>query len=178
MQKYKEKNEEKIPAIPPCVYSGDPSDKTCAVCDGITMEENGKTVSCSTCPGYEVPPSEDEVEIEQAEPPVADETENEKIAVEQQAKISKNSGQSDVPANDEVKYVAQAKTVVIRAESGVTIEVNQPNKASRWYKFGYTEERLVPESANLDLEKQALWNDVNATVDDQAEEILDFLKNQ
>ena len=61
----------------------------------------------------------------------------------------------------------QGVTTVIRADSGLTREIN-----GTYYKFTFSEERVIPEGADLEAEKAALWDAVNAEVDNQMESVL------
>lgn len=60
-----------------------------------------------------------------------------------------------------------AKTTLISASSSVTIKIKD-----NYYKVEYKEERELCEGDNVDFERQNLWDDVNTTVDTQAEDIL------
>lgn len=64
----------------------------------------------------------------------------------------------------------QGITTCIKAESGVSIETKKG-----WYRLSYTEERIIPESADIEAEREALWNTVNSEVDRQVEEIRSML---
>ena len=57
----------------------------------------------------------------------------------------------------------------IKAESKTTIKIKD-----NYYSVTYTEERTIPEmeDVNIDAERALLWDDVNKTVDMQAEEII------
>ena len=60
-----------------------------------------------------------------------------------------------------------AKTTLISASSSVTIKIKD-----NYDKVEYKEERELCEGDNVDFERQSLWDDVNTTVDTQAEDIL------
>ena len=60
-----------------------------------------------------------------------------------------------------------AKTTLISASSSVTIKIKD-----NYYKVEYKEERELCEGDNVDFERQSLWDDVNTTVDTQAEDIV------
>ena len=60
-----------------------------------------------------------------------------------------------------------AKTTLISASSSVTIKIKD-----NYYKGEYKEERELCEGDNVEFERQSLWDDVNTTVDTQAEDIL------
>ena len=66
-----------------------------------------------------------------------------------------------------------AKTTLISASSSVTIKIKD-----NYYKVEYKEERELCEGDNVDFERQSLWDDVNTTVDTQAEDILRTLNRK
>ena len=67
------------------------------------------------------------------------------------------------------EYTPKAITTKISAASSVTIKIRD-----NYYKVEFSEERELPagEDFNLEAEKDALFDSVNATVDQQAEDIL------
>jgi uncharacterized Zn finger protein (UPF0148 family) len=110
-----------------------------------------------------------------------DKVEREKAQKEQAEKAKQQTQQADAATNAEIQgtYVPKATTTSIKAESGVSVEIkDNSGKTARWYKFTYTEERNVPADADVEKEKEILWNDVNATVDGQVEETLSFLQSK
>ena len=132
-----------------CKYAGDPEDEFCSKCDGLyPVGDDGKAVEASLCGGYE--PDEQKQEQPMPETPT------------QQREIGVESGESIAPNKECVKGI----TSVIRAESGVSREIN-----GVWYKFMFSEERIVPEGCDIEAEKQALWDAVNAEVDAQVEAV-------
>lgn len=140
----------KLNDIIKCKYAGDPEDEFCSVCDGLhPVADDGKAVDAPMCGGYEP---------EQAQEQPAPET------PESQGE-SWGDSQFATPAN---KECTKGITSVIRAESGVSREIN-----GTWYKFMFSEERILPEGCNIEAEKQALWDSVNAEVDAQ----LDAVRN-
>ena len=60
-----------------------------------------------------------------------------------------------------------AKTTLISASSSKKKKIKD-----NYYKVEYKEERELCEGDNVDFERQSLWDDVNTTVDTQAEDIL------
>lgn len=130
-----------------CKFAGDPEDEFCSVCDGLhPVDDSGKAQPATACGGYEP-----------EEPP----------APETSASPSESCGDShetDAPNKECVKGI----TSVIRAESGLTREIN-----GTYYKFMFSEERILPEGCDIEAEKQALWDSVNAEVDAQ----LDAVRN-
>lgn len=70
-------------------------------------------------------------------------------------------------------YESKAKVVEINATSRVAIKIRD-----NYYTVEYTEKRSIPEVEGVDIEaeRELLWNDVNATVDNQANEIIKTFK--
>ena len=132
-----------------CRYAGDPEDEYCSQCDGIhPIGDDGKAVDAPMCGGYE--PEERVQEQPVRETPGS------------QPEIAADSPVMQEPSEEPVKGI----TTVIRAESGVSREIN-----GTWYKFMFSEERVVPEGCDIEAEKQALWDSVNAEVDAQVEAV-------
>lgn len=132
-----------------CKFAGDPQDEFCCNCDGIhPVDDAGNTCDAVNCGGYE---PEEQI---QAQPTQETPTEACEICGDSQ----------ETPKPD--KIPAKGITNMIRAESGVSCEVN-----GRWFKFMFSEERILPEGCDIEAEKQALWDSVNAEVDAQVEAI-------
>lgn len=132
-----------------CQYAGDHEDEYCCTCNGVTMEIDGKEFSCKECQSY--------TPIEEPHAPEG-------------VDVIGPSETSHLEQTD-TEYVPQGLVTSIKAESGLSIETKHG-----WYRFSYTEERLIPESADIEKEKEALWNTVNAEVDRQAEEVKNMCK--
>ena len=127
-----------------CAYANDPGDEYCSQCDGIHFkDDNGNDLPPDRCGGYQ--PAEDE---EPAAP----------VQAEEPSETAGDQPEATAPMLDGVQGV----TTTIRAESGLSREIN-----GTWYKFTYSEERILPEGADLEAEKEALWDAVNAQVDAQ-----------
>ena len=132
-----------------CKYAGDPEDEYCSQCDGISpVGDDGKAVAANMCGGYE--PEERMPEVPVRETPGS------------QCEISADSCEQCAPSKEPIKGI----TSVIRAESGVSREIN-----GTWYKFVFSEERILPEGCDIEAEKQALWDSVNAEVDAQVDAV-------
>ena len=132
-----------------CKYAGDPGDEYCCSCDGYNpIDDNGNPQVATECGGYEP----------------ADEV-NEQPAHEPTPSHSETAGEQGVN-NDDNKQPIVGITNVIRAESGVSCEIN-----GAWYKFMFSEERILPEGCDIEAEKQALWESVNAQVDAQVDAV-------
>lgn len=136
----------KEPELIKCKFAGDPEDEYCKECDGLHVVEKGETyLAPDVCQAYE--PEDPE--------PVAE------------ANESRESGALSQVATDSDAVPVQGVTTVIRADSGLTREIN-----GTYYKFNFSEERVIPEGANLEAEKAALWEAVNAEVDRQLDAVL------
>lgn len=144
-------NKKQFPSIPKCAYAGDEADEYCSQCNGVTMNVDGEEFSCKECQSYTEPVKEQE--------PVSP-TENNETPRDETEKVEADT------------YTPQGITTSIKAESGLSIETKKG-----WYRFTYSEERIVPETADIEKERECLWNDVNREVDRQAEEVQLMLKN-
>lgn len=132
-----------------CKYARDPEDEFCCNCDGITVEDdNHNALPATKCGGYE---PEEAVQTESVCETPADACEN-----------TVNSCECTEPNKDCIKGV----TSVIRAESGVSREIN-----GTWFKFMFSEERILPPGCDIEAEKQDLWDSVNAQVDAQVADV-------
>ena len=132
-----------------CKFAGDPEDEFCCKCDGLhPVDDEGNVCDAVDCGGYE--PAE-QVQTQPACESTAEACE-----------ICGDSHENVQPHNTPVKGL----TSVIRAESGVSREIN-----GTWYKFMFSEERILPEGCDIEAEKQALWDSVNAEVDAQVEAV-------
>lgn len=132
-----------------CKFAGDPEDEFCCNCDGLhPVDDAGNAQPATKCGGYEP-----EEQVQEQAPPEAPTSASE---------ICGDSCEASAPNTECVKGI----TTVIRAESGVSREIN-----GTWYKFLFSEERIVPEGCDIEAEKQALWDAVNAEVDAQVEAV-------
>lgn len=70
-------------------------------------------------------------------------------------------------------YESKAKVVEITATSRAAVKIRD-----NFYTVEFSEKRSVPdvEDVNIEAERQLLWDDVNAVVDDQIEDILQTFK--
>ena len=71
------------------------------------------------------------------------------------------------------KYESLAVVTKITAVSRVAIKIRD-----NYYTVEYSEERSIPDTEGVDveLERKLLWDNVNRTVDAQAEEIVKSFK--
>lgn len=133
-----------------CKFAGDPEDEYCSQCDGLNpCDDNGNSCPATECGGYEP----EEQKPAQPVPEVP-------------ASPCESCGDS-CEALASNKECVKGITSVIRAESGLSREIN-----GTWYKFSFSEERIVPEGCDIEAEKQALWDSVNAEVDAQLNSVL------
>ena len=67
------------------------------------------------------------------------------------------------------EYVSKAVVSTIKATSRVAIKIRD-----NYYTVEYTEERLVPNTSGIDMDKERtlLFDSVNDVVDTQAEDII------
>lgn len=64
------------------------------------------------------------------------------------------------------EYVSKAKVVSIRATSRASVKIRD-----QYYTLEYTEERLIPDVPDVDIEQERaiLWDVANSEVDNQIE---------
>lgn len=72
-------------------------------------------------------------------------------------------------------YESKAVVTAIKATSRVAIKIRD-----NFYTVEYTEERAIPDVADVDIEKEQeiLFDSVNAVVDSQAEDIIKTFQNK
>lgn len=138
--------------IKKCMYAGDPNDEFCSKCSGLTvLDDDGNELPADRCGGYA--PAQEEAP-----------------AAEEGGEASETVGDSPATASPGLEGVTGV-TTVIRAESGVSREVN-----GQWFKFLFSEERVLPEGSDIEAEKAALWDAVNAQVDEQMAQVVNMTK--
>lgn len=72
-------------------------------------------------------------------------------------------------------YESKAVTTTIKATSRRSIGIAK-RTSTDYYTIEYTEERTIPEDADIDKERTFLWDTVNEEVDKQIDDILEFYK--
>lgn len=133
-----------------CKFAGDPEDEYCRECDGLhPVDDNGNQQEAPSCGGYEP------CEVANCSPAHDTHASNSETCAESCENVVSN------------KQHTVGITSVIRAESGVSREVN-----GTWYKFMFSEERILPEGCDIEAEKQSLWQAVNAEVDAQLDSVI------
>ena len=76
--------------------------------------------------------------------------------------------------SNDSSYESKAKINAIRATSRASVKIRD-----NYYTVEYSEERIIPDIEGVDIlaEKNLLWDDVNAEVDNQIEDILKSFKS-
>ena len=176
-----------------CKWAGDPNDEYCKNCDGVTMEVDGNSISCTECAGYEAGTEEVDSTPDKVEEslPVEEEKND---SHENNEKPIENSSKSEEPNNntpkeekpiksknnkatkvkEEKKAVekttkdenGQVKVVSMSYTSGATIKRND-----NYFKFVAEEEWDVSQVNNVDDVREQLWAKLNGEVDKQIEEL-------
>ena len=86
-----------------CKWAGDMGDEYCKNCNGITMEVDGKSISCKECAGYEEGTEEVNSEGVDMTP-----TEADKRVVEEAAKKLNKNSESGTSTNNKEKSVEKS----------------------------------------------------------------------
>ena len=97
-----------------CKWAGDVNDEYCKGCDGITMEVDGNSISCTECAGYEESDEDVESTAEKTEEPVTDSTKD---------KIEQDSKSSNV--ENETNYVEETTQISTKTKK---TNNNTPNE--------------------------------------------------
>lgn len=183
-----------------CKYAGDPTDEYCKNCDGITMEVDGNSISCTECAGYEAGKDEADTNEEIMNAP-AEETEdssaekttnNEEKSVEKTSKTKKSN--NNTANNKNVKSASKNKETINKKEDKA-VKVKEEKKAvettndikvvsmrytsgatvkkgDNYFKFIAEEEWDVSQTEqNIDDVREQLWTKLNCEVDKQIEEL-------
>lgn len=71
-------------------------------------------------------------------------------------------------------YASQAIISTIKATSRASVKIGDS-----YYTLEYCEERIIPDTEDVDIimERQVLWDTVNAEVDNQIHDIVEAVKN-
>lgn len=152
-----------------CKFAGDPQDTACVDCNGIEfIEKDARGVEhiipCTQCGGYEelimpltepvaTPTVEQELPVAEninSEPPqqafnaqpVNNITEQEKCVISGNIEpISESTNETDI--------------LEITAGYGTSMEIN-----GVWHRFDYSEKRKVNPTQDVNIQRNALWDDV------------------
>ncbi len=180
-----------------CKWAGDMGDEYCKNCNGVTMDIDGNSTSCTECAGYE--PGDEDVQDEFMNVPEEelpfepDEETNKEKSVEKTSKSEKSNNNTDATKNiksasknketinkkedkavkvkEEKKAVETTndiKVVSMRYTSGATVK-----KGDNYFKFIAEEEWDVSqvEDSSIDDTREMLWTTLNSEVDKQIEEL-------
>lgn len=80
-------------------------------------------------------------------------------------------------ARTKKEYESKATTTKITASSRRSIGIAN-RTATEYYTIEYTEERSIPEDADIEKERAFLWETVNSEVDSQIEDIIEIYKKK
>lgn len=180
-----------------CKWAGDMGDEYCKNCNGVTMEVEGRFISCEDCAGYEAGDEDVQDEFmnvpEEKLPFEPDEATNKEKSVEKTSKSEKsnnntatNTNVKSAPKNKEtinkkedkavkvkeekkaVETTNDIKVVSMRYTSGATVK-----KGDNYFKFIAEEEWDVSqiEDSSIDDTREMLWTTLNSEVDKQIEEL-------
>ena len=122
-----------------CKWAGDVNDEYCKGCDGITMEVDGNSISCTECAGYEESDEDVESTVEQTEEsmpkPIPDKIEEdlpfsdvenvtndveETTQISTKAKKTNNNTPNEEKCENKSKNKANNKPVIISNENKET----------------------------------------------------------
>ena len=137
-----------------CKWAGDMSDEYCKSCNGITMEVDGNSISCTECAGYEAGEEETDTNEEIMNPP-AEETEdvsadntstnNKEKSVEKSNKIensnnntANNKNVKSASKNKETTNKKEDKAVKVKEEKKAVETTNDIKVVSMRYTSGAT----------------------------------------
>ena len=182
-----------------CKWAGDVNDEYCKGCDGITMEVDGNSISCTECAGYEEGEESTVEQTEESMPkPIQDnieeylpfsDVENVTNDVEETTQISTKDKKTNNNTPKEEKCENEAKnkatTVTKVAEESKETEVKNDikvtsirytsgatvKKGDNYFKFIAEEEWDVSRIEDVQEAREKLWAKLNAEVDSQIEEL-------
>lgn len=183
-----------------CKYAGDPTDEYCKNCDGVTMEVDGNSISCTECAGYEAGKEETDTNEEIMNPPVEETadasveetTNNVEKSVEKTSKTKKSNNNTansknvkSTSKNKETINKKEDKAVKVKEEKKAVETTNgikvvsmrytsgaTVKKGDNYFKFIAEEEWDVSQTEqNIDDIREQLWAKLNCEVDAQIEEL-------
>lgn len=184
-----------------CKWAGDVNDEYCKSCDGITMQVDGNSISCTECAGYEESVEDVETtnskDVTDTSGPIMNEpvtaTKNEEKTDEKPTKPKKIN--NNTSATKETKIEDKNKATINKNEvSKVSEEHNftenvstdgirvtsirytsgaTVKKGDNYFKFIAEEEWDVSRIEIEDVQeaREKLWAKLNAEVDSQIEEL-------
>ena len=182
-----------------CKWAGDLNDEYCKGCDGITMQVDGNSISCTECAGYE---EGEETTVEKTEEPMpkpipdkidqdskSSNVENVTNDVEETTQISTKTKKTNNNTPKEEKCENESKnksnTVTKVAEEAKETEVKNDikvtslrytsgatvKKGDNYFKFVAEEEWDVSRIEDVQEAREKLWAKLNSEVDSQIEEL-------
>ena len=126
-----------------CKWAGDVNDEYCKGCDGITMEVDGNSISCTECAGYES--SEDEVSEETTNNNFMPEPEEELPFEEEQIKSVEKNDKKQTKEEKTTNNTALEEKVKTDAKNKETTNKEKVTKVSE-------EKKSVETTKNVDDE--------------------------
>ena len=126
-----------------CKWAGDVNDEYCKGCDGITMEVDGNSISCTECAGYES--SEDEVSEETTNNNFMPEPEEELPFEEEQIKSVEKNDKKQTKEEQTTNNTALEEKVKTDAKNKETTNKEKVTKVSE-------EKKSVETTKNVDDE--------------------------
>ena len=174
-----------------CKWAGDVNDEYCKGCDGITMEVDGNSISCTECAGYEESEEnvKDTTKDNNGEDSQSSNVENVTNDVEETTQISTKAKKTNNNTSNKEKCENKSKnkvtTVTKVAEEAKETEVKNDikvtslrytsgatvKKGDNYFKFVAEEEWDVSRIEDVREAREKLWAKLNAEVDSQIEEL-------
>lgn len=147
--------------IKKCAFAGDKSDEYCCNCNGIEMEMlNPETnlmekISAKMCGGYQ---------------PTEIPTENIATQSTSTPELIQMIKEDVVTSEEEKSIVDEPRALGVVTEIQVSSSVSKEVRG-QWFKVTYTETRQIPEGADIEIERRAIWDACNNEVDNQIKSI-------
>ena len=119
-----------------CKWAGDQGDEYCRSCDGVTMDVDGKSISCDQCAGYEA--GTDDVVSEEIMPePIEEKTEDKSTEtnVENVTKNKQNSPQNSKKTEKTNNNTPNEEKGENEAKNKETTNKSEVNKVSEEHNF-------------------------------------------
>lgn len=125
-----------------CKWAGDVNDEYCKGCDGVTMEVDGKSISCEDCAGYE----EGEEDVISDDVDMTPTTEDKQVVEDASKHLNKesksNTSTKDVEKTDEKttkpkksnNNTSSIKATKTEDKNKATINKNEVSKVSEEHK--------------------------------------------
>ena len=124
-----------------CKWAGDVNDEYCKGCDGITMEVDGNSISCTECAGYEESDEDVESAIEKTEEPMTDSTKDNNEEDSQSSNIEN--------VTNDVEETTQISTKAKKTNNNTPKEEKCENEAKNKETTNKSEVNKVSEEHNF-----------------------------